>query len=87
VSAKELRLSLPMGDNGQNFLTITTAGGESIVSTSLSYSLTDGFTDLRQLRISGLSVVPEPATYTMLASGLGILAVARARMLRRKRQA
>jgi hypothetical protein len=73
--------------NGQNFLTITTTGGESIVSTSLSYSLSAGFTDLRQIRLSGLSVVPEPATCTMLATGLGILAVARVRTLRRKRNA
>jgi len=72
--------------NGQNFLTITTTGGESIVSTSLSYSDPAGFTDLRQIRISGIAV-PEPATGIMLATGLGILAVARVRMLRRKRQA
>jgi hypothetical protein len=73
--------------NGSNFLTITTSGGESIVSTSLSYSLSAGFTDLRQIRLSGVSVVPEPATNIMLASALGILAVARACSLRRKRHA
>jgi hypothetical protein len=43
--------------NGNNFLTITSANGERIVSTSLSYSLDTGFTDLRQVRISG--AVPE----------------------------
>jgi hypothetical protein len=73
--------------NGQNFLTITTTGGERIVSTSLSYDNPGGFTDLRQVRISGLAVVPEPATGIMLATGLGILVVARAGSLRRKRQA
>jgi hypothetical protein len=54
--------------NGQNFLTIVATAGESIVSTSLSYSLAAGFTDLRQVRVSGLAVVPEPATITMLAT-------------------
>jgi len=72
--------------SGENFLTITTTGGESIASTSLNYLDPAGFTDLRQIRISGIAV-PEPATGIMLATGLGILAVARVRMLRRKRQA
>jgi len=72
--------------NGENFLTIVATNGQSIASTAISYPT--GFTDLQQVRISlSASVIPEPATYTMLATGLGILAVARARMLRRKRQA
>src|SRR4051812_43300186 len=32
--------------NGSNFLTITTAGGQRIVSTNLAYDLAGGFTDL-----------------------------------------
>jgi hypothetical protein len=50
--------------NGNNFLTIRATGGERIASTSLSYSLAAGFTDLRQVRISGVTVaaVPEPST-------------------------
>jgi len=72
--------------NGQNFLTITTTGGQRIVSTSLSYSLADGFTDLRQVRISG-AVVPEPAGITMLATGLGMLAICSRRRLLRKQSA
>ena len=59
--------------NGSNFLTITTAGGERIASTSLSYSLDTGFTDLWQIRISG-AYVPEPAAVTMLATSLGVIA-------------
>jgi hypothetical protein len=50
--------------NGNNFLTLTTSGGELMSSVSISYSLPDGFTDLRQVRISGLTAaaVPEPGT-------------------------
>lgn len=63
--------------NGNNFLTITTSGGESIVSTSIS--VPGGINDLRQPRISGPFVsvgtlgssVPEPATYTLVLLGLG----------------
>jgi hypothetical protein len=72
--------------NGSNFLTITTTGGERIVSTSLSYSLTDGFTDLRQIRISG-AAVPEPAAVTMLGTGLAMIAVLGLRRSHRKRGA
>ena len=50
--------------NGNNFLTLTTSGGELMSSVSINYSLSDGFTDLRQVRISGLTAaaVPEPGT-------------------------
>jgi len=72
--------------NGENFLTITTTGGERIVSTSLSYDNPGGFTDLRQVRISG-AVVPEPAGITMLATGLGMLAICSRRRLLRKQSA
>jgi len=66
--------------NGNNFLTIVATGGESIVSTSIVAS--GGFDDLRQPRISGpflgppgvsLGTVPEPATYALLLSGLGLI--------------
>ena len=40
--------------NGQNFLTVTTSGGEFLQSISISYSDPLGFTDLRQVRISGI---------------------------------
>jgi hypothetical protein len=63
--------------NGNNFLTITTTGGERIVSTSLSYSLDVGFTDLREVRISGAAIpatgVPEPSSIVLL--GLGSLSL------------
>jgi len=72
--------------NGNNFLTITTSGGESIASTSLSYDNTGGFTDLREVRISG-AVVPEPATITMLATGAGVIAAGYGLRRRRKQDA
>ena len=67
--------------NGNNFLTIVATGGESIVSTSIVAP--GGFDDLRQPRISGpflgpgqlLGTIPEPATYSFLLTGLGLIAL------------
>jgi hypothetical protein len=58
--------------NGENFLTITTSGGETINSTTLDYAL--GFSALQQVRISGIAggvVVPEPGMLA-LATSLGL---------------
>jgi len=65
--------------NGQNFVTIVASNGESIANISILSQ--GGFTDLRQVRISGAgTVVPENgATLTLL--GTSLLAVA---LLRRK---
>jgi hypothetical protein len=61
--------------HGQNFLTIFATGGEKILSTNLSAG--NGFTDLRQPRISGIASVPEPSTLTLAGLGcLGVLASA-----------
>jgi len=56
--------------NGNNFLTITTSGGESILRTSISAP--GGFNDLRQPRISGpfAPAVPEPESLSLLGCGL-----------------
>jgi hypothetical protein len=63
-------------DNGNNFLTITTLGGERIVSTSVVD--TGSFNDLRQPRISELAAaVPEPTYAPLLALALGSIALLR----------
>jgi len=65
--------------NGNNFLTIVASGGDSIVSTTLQYSLSAGFTDLRQIRVSGLTAVTEPSAELLLALGtLGLMGLATA---------
>ena len=63
--------------NGNNFLTIFATGGELIESVSLSYSLPAGFTDLRQVRISGVTSpsVPDNGT-TVSLLGLSMVGLA-----------
>jgi len=69
--------------NGENFLTITTTGGEVIDSVTIDSA--SGFNDLRQPRISGISgvtVVPEPSSMLLLGSGfLGLAFTLRRKML------
>jgi hypothetical protein len=63
--------------NGQNFLTIVADPGTEIFSVTISAA--NGFTDLRQPRISGAAAagsVPEPTT--MLLFGSGLLGIATA---------
>src|SRR5262245_17077809 len=57
-------------DQGSNFFTISTGGGERMLN--LSLTTTVGLTDVRQLRISGAGpvVIPEPGSYLLMISGL-----------------
>jgi hypothetical protein len=66
--------------NGQNFLTVLALNGEVIDSISLSAITGFGFTDLRQVRISGATVpsVPESGT-TLSLLGASALALALSR--------
>jgi hypothetical protein len=66
---------------GENFLTITTTGGERILNTHITDPL--NFSDMRQVRLSGLpgTPIPEPSTYALMAISLGAITV-----LRKKRK-
>ena len=64
--------------NGQNFLTVVASAGESIASLAISYPR--GFTDLRQVRISGVTAPTVPdsgATLSLLGASLIGLALLR----------
>jgi PEP-CTERM motif len=59
--------------NGQNYLTVTTSGGELITSVTIDSDL--GFDTLRQVRISGINgSVPEPGSMALIGGGLLLLA-------------
>jgi hypothetical protein len=66
--------------NGDNFLTITTSGGETLQNVGISYDNSGGFTDLRAIRISGIpgpapgGSVPDAGTTLMLLP-LGLAAM------------
>src|SRR4030095_12763927 len=66
--------------NGQNFFTVVASNGEVIDSISLSSITGFGFTDLRQVRISGATVpsVAESGT-TLSLLGASVLALALSR--------
>jgi hypothetical protein len=67
---------------GNNFLTITTKDGETI--TSVTINADKGFTDLKQPRISGASVVPEPSTMALALVGVAGLGLGGLRRFRRR---
>lgn len=65
--------------NGQNFFNLSGDAGERFRSVSLLLTGATG-EDVRQIRISGLGEVPEPATYLLTGAGLAVFG-----LLRRKR--
>ena len=66
--------------NGENFLTVVATSGQSILGVGISYPV--GFTDLRQVRISGIpTAVPDgDATLSLLGTGLIGLAFLRRKL-------
>jgi hypothetical protein len=68
--------------HGNNFLTIVDADGAGIQS--ITIDSVDGFQDLRQVRVSGISGVtptPEPSSALLFGSGiLGLLGYFRRRL-------
>jgi len=73
--------------NGQNFVSFLASGGEHITHIQFYNTGNSGFTDLRQLRINGITgitPVPEPATWAMMLVGFGAAGVAMRRSRRRK---
>jgi hypothetical protein len=72
-------------DNGSNFLTIVATGDERLLSVTIDYdSGFQGFQDLRQPRISGPAVVPEPSTMALAFVGVAGLGLKGLRRLRRR---
>jgi len=71
------------GGNGENFVTLVAHGGETISSVDITSSA--GFSTFAQPRISGLSgvtVIPEPSTWVLVALGFGGLGYAASRRRR-----
>jgi hypothetical protein len=81
---KPFTFSLNLG-NGENFFTVIAENGESIASVTIDSS--NGFSDLRQPRISGLApddinphlATPEPATFTIVFGLAAVVCGARFR--------
>jgi hypothetical protein len=63
-----------VGGNGQNFFNLVANSGEAIKTVSISSTAQIG--DTRQIRLGGVgltSAVPEPATWSMLILGFGMV--------------
>jgi hypothetical protein len=72
--------SITLG-NGNNFLTITTAGGEFLTSVTITPAAGSDYAQYQQPRVSGADtpLVPEPGTLALLVSGLVSFGIIRRR--------
>jgi len=77
VTEPPFTFTIPLISKGMNFFTLHTTGGEGIISTSIG-DATSNFSDVRQVRLSGISgvvPVPEPTTYAPLLAIVSWLSV------------
>jgi hypothetical protein len=65
--------------NGNNFFTVEALNGE--IFKSISFASTVGIEDVSQVRIDGIAVIPEPATWAMMLFGFAAVGAA----MRRRR--
>ncbi|MBB4155443.1 hypothetical protein GGQ80_003366 [Sphingomonas jinjuensis] len=76
--------TIDINTNGQNFLGISGNAGERFTSVGfVADPATSGIQDLRQLRLGGVSAVPEPATWAMMFLGMGLVGAAHRHRSRR----
>lgn len=69
--------TLDLDENGQNKFVISIDSGDDLLR-SVAFTTTVGVVDVKQVRVAGLTVVPEPAGLALLATG-GLLALRRRR--------
>ena len=83
-SGTQFSFLLPLSGSGQNFFTLTTAGGEEI--SRVAFTSTVGLADVAQIRFGGVVPIPGPVVGAglpgLVAACAGLLALGRRRRRR-----
>ena len=83
-SGTQFSFLLPLSGTGQNFFTLTTAGGEEI--SRVAFTSTVGLADVAQIRFGGVVPIPGPVVGAglpgLVAACAGLLALGRRRRRR-----